>query len=598
MTKAYKNKDNIIDFKYLNGDLDITKGVTEDYSKNMPTFEVTSDYAYSTTAMVDGQNRAHVYFTESGKVAHIKAKLFIGYDETTYTAIEKIDEMDIVSTDEPTAQYTGEVKYSIVSNAKAHFGKDDATKADLAIGDLVNFQVLLQQKGTDGKLSWKNAEEYEISKVECANENIAVIGNPVGTGNTFAGYSITGISDGTTNVILYKKDASGKDVFVRAFPITVKKARVATSYAIKADNSNLNINKTDGIGDKSNIYITVFDQYGEWMDNVKWTGSITLGQAPNNADQTKATLLPVAFTLAENEKTAALDNKPSNGYFTLDANSFTYTGEQKKGQQIYFALEESTKKIKSNYSITVMDAPVAATNKWEVSASKDTLDTGLISTTMSSSSNVTSSELVIKKSFNGFKTGTEPFMVVPAKVTANTTAQSIYGAATGAAVYLVYAEKDSSLLTPDGDTVVYTVNAGDASYTDKITLNNITVTPNQLAKGAYKFYFYKYEVKTAGATPVINTLAIKNVNVTNNQTMPTVTVKSDKVPSNGNYVDCFTFKFGNDDVTASASITGAQIVPAQNGNVFVKAATVTLPSCYGYGPGKTIEVTVNKLLTK
>ena len=83
--------------------------------------------------------------------------------------------------------------------------------------------------------------------------------------------------------------------------------------------------------------------------------------------------------------------------------------------------------------------------------------------------------------------------------------------------------------------------------------------------------------------------------------MPTFTVKSDKVsytsPATWNDVVAnFQFDFGNNN--KNLTIVGGDVVEAQNGDIYVKKLTVTLPTVYGYGAGATLDVTVNKLLTK
>ena len=83
--------------------------------------------------------------------------------------------------------------------------------------------------------------------------------------------------------------------------------------------------------------------------------------------------------------------------------------------------------------------------------------------------------------------------------------------------------------------------------------------------------------------------------------MPTITVKSDKIsytgatPTDNEVFDCFEFKFGSKKLT---TVNTVEIVPSQNGDIYVKTITVQLPSdVYEYA-NAPIKVTVNKLLTK
>ncbi len=604
LAKAYKETDNVITYAYYNeAGLDITNGVTKGYTENIPSFTITSDFAYASTDATTGRDA--IYFTESGKTATIKAVLLIGYDEKTFAPIEKPDEIVITSTNAPTAVYTGETKYTITTNNNSHINSGSTTKNNFAIDDVAVLQILLQKKNPDGSTVWLDSEAYGISKVECGNENIAIVGDKqLNGGGDFVGYTITGIAEGTTNIILYTKNSAGKDEFFRAYPITVKAKRYAANIDLNATKTNLNI---DGlVGDTATIYATVYDQYGEWLD--KWAGAINIKQATGNGKSTGIVFSDAAMTNNTVAQNWAIGGKPTNAFITLGTGNFSgYNGAAipvKNGKSIFFELSETTKSLKRNYSITVMSAAEGDTNKWTSSVSATALDTGLLTDELAGySSNVKNSTLKIEKSYNGFLTGVETFREIPKRANTLTAGEvsALYGgAATGPAIYLVYTELDN-------DHAKYTTAVDDATLTaiapagdTAITLTNIT-TGDQLVKGTYRYTFYRLEQAKAGETPKISILGTHTVTVTNNQKMPTFTVKSDKVSYTSpaawtDVVPNFQFDFGNNN--KNLTISGGEVVEAQNGDVYVKKLTVTLPSVYGYGAGATLDVTVNKLLTK
>ena len=611
LTKAYKETDNTITYVYYNAaGLDITNGVTKGYTENLPTFAITSDYSYQST---DKEGRAAIYFTEADKTATIKATLLLGYDEKTFAPIEKFDEIAITSTNAPTAVYTGETKYTITTNKAAHINKDSSVKSNFAIKDDAVLQILLQKKNPDGSLVWVNSKDYGISKVECGNENIAVVGaeNVLGDGS-HGGYIITGISEGTTNIILYTKNSAGKDEFFRAYPITVKAERYAANIDLNVTKTNLNIDST--VNDSAELFATVYDQYGEWLD--KYAGTITVKQASGNNKSTG-----IAYggnTIVCNAGSAVAQNwtiggKPTNGSITIDYTDFSGFGGAipvKTGKSIFFELAESTKSIKRNYSITVLSAAEADTNKWASSASNTALDTGLLTPELAGyNSNVKDSTLKIEKSYNGFYTGLESFRQIAKRANELSWAevQALDGgsAASGSAIYLVYTELDGDhankyAAAETGNTLSIT----DTNLPGSTTIKLININNNeQLVKGTYRFTFYKVERKAGAQTPTINIIGTHTVAVTNNQKMPTVTVKKDKVeyagatPVLGDIIPSFQIDFGNDNKNLVP--TDGDWVVAQNGDVYVKTLKVTLPTTvYGYPAGKQIDVTVNKLLTK
>ena len=610
MTKAYKEQNNEITYAYYTaGGMDITNGVTKGGTENVPTFTVTSDFAYA--SKTDTTNKDAVYFTDADKVATIKAVLLIGYDEKTFAPIEKTDEITITSTNAPTAVYTGEIKYT-VTTAGGFIGKDSATKSDFAIGDDAKLQIILQKKNPDGSLSWLNSKDFGISKVEAGDENIVVVGTETAlTNGNFGGYTITGIKEGTTNIILYTKNSAGKDEYFASKPVTVKAQRYAANIDLNVSKTNLNIDGT--VGDSATLYATVYDQYGEWMD--KYAGNITVDQAKDND---KSTGIVYGGNVINCNGTAvaknwAIGGKPTNGSISItsaDFSAYSAAGiPVKTGKSIFFALTESTKQIKRNYSITVLSATEADTNKWESSISNTALDTGLLTDELAGySSNVKTAALKITKTYNGFYTGVETFTEINKRANELTWAQvqALDGgaAASGAAIYLAYPELDNNYgkfvtATGVGSTITTTAStAGAIGYTLTNIINN-----DQLTKGAYRFTFYRVERKAGGTTPTVSIVGTHNLTVTNNQKMPTITVKTDKISYTGaaptltDIKACFQADFGNNN--KNINISNFTAVVSANGNVNVQKLFVDLPaSCYGLTATKTIEVAVNKLLTK
>ena len=582
-----------IEYKYLNKDgIDITKA--NDTLK--PSFELVSNNPEEVIV-----SATTIYFHEKDKTATIKGSVTTdwGSEATNYQPVViPSNEATIVSTDHVSAKFTGMVWSFEGDGSAAKVAKDAKNIHDYAIDDNVVLNIWFKYE-KDGNTTYATLADEKVSRVEVSDENFGVV-TDVQLGKSYV--KIKGIKAvDNMPVILYKKNAEGKDEAFQTVNINIKAARKVSSVVLSASKTNLNLETTGGFEDEVKLTLKVTDQYGDGVPGSK-SGAITTEQT----DVTKTNVGVVNIA-----KVNWTEGDPGVYTASVTAGAFSW------------AMKDSTTTVVSDIAVggsVVLSAKVAnvgsnnigiaVADKTSVTAISyiPTLSAATLDIAVKEDNDLSSSTFSVTKSKAGFAAGT----LAPTFLTADTfknadkfkSGGALYSAAAGSFYYTVTldgvqlnnreinnatiaAEKVKSF---DVNTIVPVFESG-----------NTSGSAIQIKKGTYVFTLYT--VAGTGDDRYLSNAGSKTLVVSDSQIIPTFTVAKDtseitgvegNLPGNVNLAKDVLNVAWNGNSEYDKNIVLADVVKSLNNSDYIHTITVAIPNTKGLGT-LYVEVTVDKL---
>ncbi|MCR5768724.1 MAG: hypothetical protein K6G45_09580 [Lachnospiraceae bacterium] len=586
-----------IEYKYLNKDgIDITKA--NDTLK--PSFELVSNNPEEVIV-----SATTIYFHEKDKTATIKGSVTTdwGSEATNYQPVViPSNEATIVSTDHVSAKFTGMVWSFEGDGSAAKVAKDAKNIHDYAIDDDVVLNIWFKYE-KDGNTTYATLAEEKVSRVEVSDENFGVV---TGVNEALSFVKIKGIKAvDNMPVILYKKNAEGKDEAFQTVNINIKPARKVSSVILSASKTNLNLETTGGFEDEVKLTLKVTDQYGDGVKSTK-SGAITTSQS----DVTKTNVGLVDLT-----KVVWTEGDPGVYTASVTAGAFTWASG--------FTKETDPAKIAAAYAAggsVVLSAKVsnvasnnigiAVADKSSVTAISyiPTLSSATLDIAVKEDNDLSSSTFSVTMSKAGFAAGT----LAPTFLKADDfkdadkfkTGGALNGAAAGSFYYTVTLDgtqlnnREINNATADAEKAAsFTGNTIKAVFAS----GNASGSAIQIKKGTYVFTLYT--VAGTGDDRYLSNAGSKTLVVSDSQIIPTYTVAKDtstivgvegNVPGNVALAKDVLNVAWNGNSEYDKNIVLANVVKSLNNSDYINTITVAIANTKGLGT-LYVEVPVGKL---
>ena len=258
-TKVLAGSNQDIEYKYFNGNVDITSEVSGALNSSLTVEQLTGDEY----AILYGS--ASIYFIETGRSSQLKATCTLGYDFDADKAITVTDTATIVSYTEPSPTLTG-VIYTITDDDGIYMTKNDTQVLNLAMEESKVIEALFVYSNGE----YKTFDEVGITKILVNGSNILIKSDYVISG----GKALYPIATGTARL-----DCYAGETYIASMTVNVVEKRVAKTLAVTLSQTRLNVNAL--VSDSLTITAVVKDQYGDVMKDV--TPTITQKQATIDA---------------------------------------------------------------------------------------------------------------------------------------------------------------------------------------------------------------------------------------------------------------------------------------------------------------------------